>query len=215
MANTVEELFVDSQIVVHDSKTDLVNKKAAPNTQGKTLGEASFVGFVKKADGTHGNTADIVQDTKLQRGKILFSKDDDLIVVRKSFGRFDALPNVTLAGTPVEDAAPVYVETTVANGFANDQQGNVPFYLKSNPSIKLNGSIASGASSLTTIKITGDVDSPSTVHNAIHEFAVGDVLVVDDNWDTSSATPSATGFEIALVAADINATMEKVAMSAV
>ena len=213
MANKVEELFVDSQIVVHDSKTDLVNKKAAPHTQGKTLGEASFVGFVKKADGTHGNTADIVQDTKLQRGKILFSKDDDLIVVRKSFGRFDALPNIVLAGTAVEAVPPVYVETTVANGFANDQQLNVPFYLKSNPSIKLNGSVASDGAALTTIKITGDVDSPIAVHNATHEFAVGDVLVVDDNWDASSVTPSATGFEIALVSDDIIATMKKIALA--
>jgi hypothetical protein len=212
MANKVEELFVDSQIVVHDSKTDLVNKKAAPHTQGKTLGEASFVGFIKDASGDHVNTGDIVQDTKLQRGKILFSKDDDLIVVRKSFGRFDALPNVVLSGTAVEAGTPVYVDTT---GFAGGQQGNVPFYLKSNPSIKLNGSVASDGLALTTIKITGDVDSPIAAHNSTHEFAVGDVLVVDDNWDASSVTPSATGFEIALVAADINATMKKIALTTV
>tara|TARA_R100000951_G_C2576864_1_gene160595 strand:- start:77 stop:709 length:633 start_codon:yes stop_codon:yes gene_type:complete len=210
MANKVEELFVDSQIVVHDSKTDLVNKKAAPNTQGVTMGEASFVGFVKKADGTHGNNNELVQDTKLQRGKILFSKDNELIVVRKSYGRFDALPNLTLAGTAVEDASPVYVDTS---GFANSQQGNVLFYLKSNSSIKLNGSIVSGTGSLTTIKITGDVDSPTAVHNAVHEFAAGDVLVVDDNWDTSSTTPSATGFEIALVQDDIDATTKTVTLT--
>ena len=209
MANTVEELFVDSQIVVHDSKTDLVNKKAAPNTQGKTLGEASFVGFVKKADGTHGNTAEIVQDTKLQRGKILFSKDDDLIVVRKSFGRFDALPNVTLAGTPVLASSPVHVNGTV---------GNVSFTLKSNPSIKLNGSVVTAGCALSTIKITGDVDTPINTHNAEYEFAVGDVLVVAEGaLGDDGATPpvNATGFEIALVAADINATMEKVALTPV
>ena len=204
MANKLEIVDKEVQVVAYNSDTDLAAKGVIKNHQGTTLEDLSYAKITKcVVAGTPAGAevGDLVDEAdidltnpELQRGKILFTKDLKLAVVRKSYGKFDALPNITLGGTAVEADTPVYP--------ADDTYNNVSFTKVGDSSVKLNVQVIIAAGAISAIKITGDEDNAITTHNWKHDFVVGDVIEVADGW-----SGSATGFSIALVAADINATV--------
>ena len=206
----LEKIDKELQVVGYNSDTDLAAKGVIKNHQGVTLEDVSYAKIAKcVVDGTPvgASVGDLVDEQDidltnpaLQRGKILFTKDLKLAVVRKSYGKFDALPNITLGGTAVEAATPVYPSVDKA-------YNSVPFTKATDSSVKLNGQITVAGGVVTTIKITGDEENAIGIHNWKHDFAVGDVLVVEDAWGGVTDAENATGFSIPLVAADLNATI--------
>lgn len=200
----LEKIDKELQVVGYNSDTDLVAKGVIKNHQGMSLEDASYAKIAKcvvagtpagAAVGDLVDAADIdLTNPALQRGKILFTKDLKLTVVRKSYGKFDALPNITLGGTPVLAATPVYP--------ANATYNNISFTKRGNSSVKLNVQIIIAGGAISSVKVTGDEDNAITIHDWKHDFVVGDVIEVADGW-----SGSATGFSIPLVAADVNATI--------
>jgi len=209
MANKLEIVDKEAQVVAYNSDTDLAAKGVIKNHQGATLEDLSYAKIAKcvvAGTPTLADVGDLVDagdidltNPALQRGKILFTKDLKLAVVRKSYGKFDALPNITLGSTPVLASTPVYP--------ANATYNNVPFTKVGDSSVKLNVQVIIASGAISTIKVTGDEDNAIETHDWKHDFVVGDVIQVANAWGGVTGAENATGFSIALAAADINATV--------
>jgi len=193
MANKLETLDREVKVVGFNSDTDLTDKSVRQNQQGISLEDLSYIKILPGV--TYANLDDT--DPTFKKGKLLLCEESadnfKLAIVRKSYGKFDSEPNVTLANTPTAAGNVMPADATYQN---------LKAYLLSDSSVELGVNVTIAGGVPTVMKVISDHTASLSYHNWAHDFKAGDTLVIAEGWEDVSGDP-ASAISIELAAADL------------